>query len=98
MEDFVADEQVQEKFLSVAQGRPGFSGQLCQDQCKSITGYYDYNNVLLHLYTAEFSMEIDHPLERDPIVLFSDNVQDYTADVLYLILPRIMNPYGTYAN
>lgn len=33
MEDFVADEQVQMKFLSVAQGRPGF-GQLSQDQSK----------------------------------------------------------------
>ena len=32
MEDFVADEQVQTKFLSVAQGRPGF-GQLSHDQC-----------------------------------------------------------------
>ena len=42
-------------------------------------------------------MDTDHPLEREPIVLFSDNVQDYTADVLYLILPRIMNPYSMYA-
>ena len=44
-------------------------------------------------------MDIDHPLEREPIVLFSDayDVQDYTADVLYLILPRIMNPYSMYA-
>ena len=73
MKDFVADEQVQEKFLSVAQGRPGFSGQLCQDQCKSITRYHDY------VIASEFSMEIDHPLDRDPIVLFSDNVQDYTV-------------------
>ena len=42
-------------------------------------------------------MDVDHPLEREPIVLFSDNVQDYTADVPYLILPRIMNPYSMYA-
>ena len=34
MEDFVADEQVQAKFLSVAQGRPGF-GQLSHDHCKA---------------------------------------------------------------
>ena len=39
-------------------------------------------------------MNIDHPLEREPMVFFSDSVQDYTADVLYLILPRIMNPYS----
>lgn len=31
MEDFVADEAVQTKFLSVAQGRPGFC-QLSYDQ------------------------------------------------------------------
>lgn len=35
MEDFVVDEQVQTKFLSVAQGRPGF-GQLSQDQCRIV--------------------------------------------------------------
>ena len=42
-------------------------------------------------------MIIDLPLEREPIVDLLDNVQDYTADVLYLILPRIMNPYSMHA-
>ena len=31
-------------------------------------------------------MNSDHPWEKEPIILFSDNVQDYTADVLYYIL------------
>ena len=35
MEDFVADEQVQAKFLDVAQGRPGFGQQFSRDQCRT---------------------------------------------------------------
>lgn len=93
MEDFVADEQVQAKFLSVVQGRPGFE-QLSHNQC--MTHFITHACKLLEI-SGEGSMDVDHPLEREPIVLFSDNVQDYTADVLYLILPRIMNPYSMYA-
>ena len=43
MEDFVEDEHVQQKFISVAQGRPGF-GQLQQSR-----NFYRYSFPLLWL-------------------------------------------------
>ena len=56
--------------------------------------FRSYFDIFLYMPTATLETLNLHPLEREPIVLFSDDVSDYTADVLYLILPRIMNPYG----
>ena len=36
----------------------------------------------------------DHPLLSQPIELFSNCVEDFTADLLPLLLPRVMNPHG----
>ena len=77
--------------------RPGFGQQLSYDQCR--TPLHVNKSVIDHSCThnyvsADGSMHIAHLLKRDPVVLFSDWVQNYTANVLYLVLPRMMNPLG----
>ena len=42
----------------------------------------------------ERSNDLDHPLLKAPVSLFSADPKAYTATLLRLILPTIMNPFG----
>lgn len=79
MENFVADEAVQTKFLSVAQGRPGFS-QLS----------YDQRRVLFIMIGHYFEMLVIFQL-RDPwiLIILWRGSPLFSSQIMSRITPRM---------
>ena len=89
MEKFVKEAIVVEKFKEASQYRdpqivPSV-GQFCS---------YMITIAFLSLFGIMHFLENPQKKTTNPILLFSDNPADYTADVLYLLLPAILNPKG----
>ena len=94
MSSFINDQDVQEKFKSAAMD------SVLQVSKLTLTHEILINKIKLEETECQthsedpISLHHLHALEKEPLVLFSDNPSDYTADVLYYILLLLMDPEG----
>ena len=92
MRGFVEDKSVQAKFKETCLSRSVTS---LPGPNSGITYNVKHLKLSLLAILGEIDSDDDGEDTKPKIQLFSAHVEDYTGDVLTLLLPRIMNPHGT---